>query len=238
MGDGSFVLSIATTFERSAVSIMFGCPNHLTGSCVASWSFRLFMSSFEMYNYTAGWATIGECMKQRFETPINQKHLYTINYIPSVKCNAEREGEKERREEWERQSVERGQSIEIHFELLLSDSDVIRNNSQTDNKCLRCGPCVSCLYADLNIRFDQIVYYTNIDIRNATERSSSSNSSKFHDAAFSLGEFRKFQSQSRSFTLSISPYMHVSNHLCSYICEYVHKYRGISIATVALSGLM
>lgn len=122
----------------------------------------------------------------------------------------EREGEKERREEWERQSVERGQRIEIHFELLLSDSDVIRNNSQTDNKCLRCGPCVSCLCADLNIRFDQIVYYTNIDIRNATERSSSSNSSKFHDAAFSLGEFRKFQSQSRSFTLSIFPY------ICTY----------------------
>lgn len=50
-------------------------------------------------------------------------------------------------------NVKRGQSIEIHFELLLSDSDVIRNISQTDNKCLRgdhlflspylCG-CVSC----------------------------------------------------------------------------------------------
>lgn len=34
-----------------------------------------------------------KCMKQQrnFKTPINQKHLYTINYIPVVKCMHERE---------------------------------------------------------------------------------------------------------------------------------------------------
>lgn len=46
--------------------------------------------------------------------------------------------------EWVNQWV--SETIEIHFELLLRDSDVIRNISQTDNKCLRDGPrrCPSC----------------------------------------------------------------------------------------------
>lgn len=41
----------------------------------------------EMYNYTAGWAVdYRRCVQQqRFETPINQKHLYAINYIQVVK---------------------------------------------------------------------------------------------------------------------------------------------------------
>lgn len=43
-----------------------------------------------MYNYTAGWTlgwtVIGECIyKTTFWTPINQKHLYAINYIQVVK---------------------------------------------------------------------------------------------------------------------------------------------------------
>lgn len=47
---------------------------------------------------------------------------------------------------------ERGLSIEIHFELLLSDSDVIRNNSQTDNKCLRVGYVCPVCVCRLSIR--------------------------------------------------------------------------------------
>lgn len=50
-------------------------------------------------------------------------------------------------------NVKRGQSIEIHFELLLSDSDVIRNISQTDNKCLRGGRLCLSPYACVCVLF-------------------------------------------------------------------------------------
>lgn len=44
------------------------------------------------------------------------------------------------------------ETIEIHFELLLSDSDVIRNISQTDNKCLRDGP-LRVIAANMCVRY-------------------------------------------------------------------------------------